>query len=44
MGKKIKLFLMIAILAATAGAFWWYIATHPETIDRLRGMPPGGAR
>lgn len=41
MKKKIKVLLTFAILAATVGAFWWYIAGHPETIDRLRDMSPG---
>jgi uncharacterized membrane protein YbhN (UPF0104 family) len=40
MKKYLKPILAVLILAATAGAFIYYIAGHPSTLDRLKHLPP----
>jgi uncharacterized membrane protein YbhN (UPF0104 family) len=40
MKKYLKPILAVLILAATAGAFLYYIAGHPSTLDRLKHLPP----
>ncbi|HJQ08796.1 MAG TPA: lysylphosphatidylglycerol synthase transmembrane domain-containing protein [Candidatus Saccharimonadales bacterium] len=40
MKKHLKTVLVFFILTATVGAFWHYLAGHPETVDQLRKLPP----
>jgi uncharacterized membrane protein YbhN (UPF0104 family) len=39
--KYLRIILSTLILAATICAFAYYVHGHPETLDRLRAMPPG---
>lgn len=38
--STLKNIAKIAIVALTLGAFWYYLANHPETIDQLRNTSP----
>jgi uncharacterized membrane protein YbhN (UPF0104 family) len=40
MKKYAKTAVALLILAATAGAFTYYVAKHPQTLDRLKDLPP----
>lgn len=40
MKKHLKTVIAIGILAATVGAFTYYLSNHPEVIDQLKEVPP----
>jgi len=40
MKKHLKPILAIAILAGTIGAFTYYLANHPQTVDQIKHLPP----
>lgn len=41
MKKRLKTIVAVAILAVTIGAFSYYLRHHPQTVERLRHLPPG---
>lgn len=40
MKRHLRTVLALAIIAVTIGAFVYYLAGHPETVDQLQSMPP----
>ncbi len=40
MKKHLKSVLAVVILAATVGAFTYYLANHPETVRQVKHLPP----